>query len=112
MRGVKWKFRQSQNTWEGTVKGDKEPTLFICGALCVTDLRESYKSESFVSPKHYKIIGLTKEEAKSLAEDLVTGENFDKHEANRLAWIEEHNKTANVMARAQEVLDKIKKGEL
>lgn len=112
MRGVRWKFRQGQNTWEGTVKGDKEASLFICGGLCVTDLRESYKSDVFVQPKHYKIMGLKLEEAKSLAEDLVTGDNFEKHETNRLAWIEEHKKTADTMTRAQEMLDKIKRGEI
>lgn len=111
MRGVTWKYRQAVNTWEGTIKGDDEPLLFIGGGLYVTDLRESRKSEAYVSPKHYKIIGLTLAEAKSLAEDLVTGYNFDKHEQNRLDWIKEGEKTTKLLQEAKEFLDKLKENK-
>ncbi len=88
-------------------EGDSEPLISIQGALAVTDLRESRKSETYVSPKHYKIIGMTLEEAKQLAEDLVTGQNFEKHEANRLAWEEEGKRSARVLQEAQDFLDKL-----
>jgi hypothetical protein len=110
MRGITWKFKQGMNHWEGTVKGDNEPLLFICGKLCVTDLRASNKSsiDNYVNPIHYKIIGLTLKEAKNLAEDLVTGDNFEKHEANRLEWIAEQEKSTEVLRKAQEFLDNLK----
>lgn len=105
MKPIRWKFKTRSNTWEGTVKGDQEPMIFICGGLCVTDLRESRKSDVYISPKHYKIMNLTLVEAKQLAEDLVTGDNFEKHKKNRLDWIEEHNKSAKLIQKAQEYLD-------
>lgn len=108
MRGVKWKFKQGVNTWEGTIKGDNEPLLFIQGRLCVTDLRESRKSEIWISPKSYKIIGLTLKEAKTLAEDLVTGDNFEKHEKNRMDWIAEENKTTKLLQETQKLIDSFK----
>jgi hypothetical protein len=111
MRGVTWKYRQAVNTWEGTVKGDNEPLLFIQGRLCVTDLRESRKSKICISPKTYKIIGLTLKEAKILAEDLVTGDNFEKHEQNRLDWIAEQEKFTKVIQETQEFLDKLKENK-
>ena len=111
MRGVTWKYRQATNTWEGTIKDDNEPLLFIQGKFCVTDLRESRKSKIYISPKSYKIIGLTLKEAKILAEDLVTGDNFEKHEQNRLDWIEENKKSMDVINRGQEFLDKLKENK-
>lgn len=108
MRGVTWKFRQGMNTWEGTVKGDKEPLLFIGGKLYVTDLREFRNSETWTSPKHYKITDLTLEQAKELAEDLVNNINVEKHESNRLAWIAENERSVKVIAEAQEYLNKLK----
>lgn len=104
---IKWKYIKAVNVWGGTVKGDSEPLISIQGALAVTDLRDSRKSETYVPPKHYKIIGMTLEEAKQLAEDLVTGDNFEKHEANRLAWEEEGKRTSRVLQEAQELLDKL-----
>lgn len=111
MNGVRWKFRQGINTWEGTIKGDIEPSLFIEGGLCVTDLRESRKSKTYVPAKYYKIIGLTKDEAKRLAEDLVNGWNFDKHEQNRLEWEADNEKSAKVIQDAKEFLKKLKDGK-
>jgi hypothetical protein len=105
---IKWKYIESINHWEGTLPGDKEPTLFIEGGLCVTDLRETRVSKTFVQPKHYKVIGLTLDEAKQLAEDLVTGMNFSKHEENRLAWIAEHEKSAKVLKDVEELLKTLK----
>lgn len=110
MKNIRWKYRASMNHWEGTIKGDNEPLLFICGKLCVTDIRPT-RGEVWEHPKHYKIIDLTKEEAKQLAEDLVTGENFQKHESNRLAWEEEGKKTSRLIKEAEELLEKLKNGE-
>ena len=112
MRGVTWKFKQGMNTWEGTLKGDKEPLLFINGRLCVTDLRKSKKSKIFISPKCYKLNGMSIEEAKRLAEDLVNGDNFEKHEANRLDWIAEQNRTTKLIADADELLKSLKTNKL
>ena len=94
---------------EGTVNGDAEPLLFIHGRLCVTDLRESRKSKVWMSPKNYKITGLTLDEAKQLAEDLVTGANFKKHEKNRLDWIAEGEKTVKNIEEAEALIKKLKK---
>jgi hypothetical protein len=105
---IKWKERKSMLSWEGTVKGDNEPLIFIEGGLCVTDLRESRKSKVCISPKHYKIIGLTLDEAKQLAEDLVTGENFEKHEKNRQIWIAEGERTVKLIAEAEALIKKLK----
>lgn len=104
---ITWKYKARVNTYEGTVKGDSEPLLFIEGGLCVTDLRESRKSNVFISPKRYKVIGMTIEERKQLAEDLISGNNFEKHEANRLAWIADSERSARVIQEAQEFLDKL-----
>ena len=109
MRGVSWKFRGVMNCWEGTVRGGTEPSIFIEGRLCVSDLRESRSSKEYVSPKHYKIIGLTLEEAKELAEDLVNNVNFDKHESNRLQCIKEQEETTKMLKEAQDFLNKLKK---
>ena len=108
---IRWKYIEAVNSWEGTVPGDKEATLFIEGGLCVTDLRESRASETYVEPKHYKTIGLTLVEAKQLAEDLVTGLNFSKHEANRLEWMAEHQKTVDLIQEAQEYLKSLEDGK-
>lgn len=108
---IKWKYIKSINNWEGTIPGDKEPTLFIEGGLCVTDLREVRASKIFVEPKYYRVTGLTLEEAKQLAEDLVTGMNFSKHEENRLAWIAEHERSAKVLQEVEELLKSLKDGK-
>lgn len=105
---IKWKYIKAVNVWEGTIKGDTESKLSIQGLLCVTDLRGCYDSDTFVSPKSYKIIGLTVEEAKQLAEDLVTGANFEKHESNRMAWIAEEEKTMKLLSEVDELLERYK----
>jgi len=104
---IKWKYKAKINTYEGTIKGDSEPLIFIQGGLCVTDLRESRKSKEFISPKHYRVVGLTIEERKQLAEDLVTGNNFEKHEQNRLDWIAENNRTTKIIQEADELIKKL-----
>lgn len=104
MKNIKWKYVESVNVWEGTIKGDSEPLMSIQGRLCVTDLRETRKSEVYVSPKHYRISDLTLEEAKQLAEDLVTGDNFEKHEANRLAVEAESKRSVRVIQEATDLL--------
>jgi len=109
MRGVTWKYKQATNTWEGTVKGDLQPLLFICGKLCVTDLRESHNSTTFIHPKHYKIIGLSLKEAKTLAEDLVNNVNIKKHEQNRINWLKEQEVTAKIIKNAEEFLKTLNK---
>jgi hypothetical protein len=108
MKNIKWKYVKAVNVWEGRVKGDSESLISIQGSLCVTDLRESRASDVYVAPKHYKIIGLTLEEAKQLAEDLVTGENFEKHEANRLEWEAQGEKTARIIKEAEEFINSLK----
>jgi len=108
MNGVTWKYRAGVNQWEGTLKGDTDPLLIICGRLCVTDLRESRKSAVCISPKYYKITGLTKDEAKRLAEDLVNGWNFEKHEKNRLEWIADEEKTMKVIEEAEAFIKSLK----
>lgn len=109
MNGVTWKFKQGMNCWEGTIKGDKEPLLFIEGRLCVSDLRESRSSNICISPKHYKIIGLSIKEAKELAEDLVMKRNFDKHEQNRLDWIAEQDRTTKIIEEAEHLIKELQK---
>lgn len=107
MKLIKWKYIKSVNTYEGTVKGDIEPLISIQGGLCVTDLRECKKSKEWISPKHYKVIGLSIEERKQLAEDLVTGNNFEKHEQNKLDWIAKNEQTVKVIQEAEEFLKKL-----
>ena len=109
---IKWKYKQSINVYEGTIKGDSEPLISIQGGLCVTDLRESRQSLTWVPAKHYKVIGLSIEERKQLAEDLVSGANFEKHEKNRLDWLAENQKTADVIASAQKLINKLKEQNL
>ena len=104
MRNIKWKYKAKVNTYEGTIKGDKEPLIFIGGGLYVTDLRESRKSDCYISPKHYKVIGLSIDERKQLAEDLVSGDNFDKHEQNRLAWIAENDRVSKKIQEVDEFI--------
>jgi len=48
------------------------------------------------------------EERKQLAEDLVTGNNFEKHEQNRLDWIAENEKSAKIIQEADEFLKRLK----
>lgn len=98
---IKWKFNSKVNTWYGTIKGDKESLISIQGRLCITDLRECRKSETWVSPKHYKLNDITLKEAKKVAEDLVTGDNFEIHEKNRLDWIRESERTAELIQKAE-----------
>ena len=105
---IKWKYRATMNVWEGTIKGDSEPLISIQGGLCVTDIRECRKSKEWVSPKHYKIIGMSIEERKQLAEDLVSGANFEKHEKNRLEWEADSARSAKVIADAQKLIDSLK----
>ena len=38
MKNIKWKHNSKLNTYEGTIKGDIEPLIFIEGSLCVTDI--------------------------------------------------------------------------
>ena len=97
---IKWKFKPKENIWYGTVKGDKEPLISIQGRLCITDLRECRKSETWISPKHYKLNGISIEEAKQVAEDLVTGANFEIHEKNRLEWEAESERTSRLIQEA------------
>lgn len=109
---IKWKHRPSMLCWEGTVKGDSEPLIFIEGGLCVTDLRESRKSgfgKDYIPPKHYKTIDMTLEERKQLAEDLVTGANFEKHEANRLEWERKNQETADLIASTDKFIKELQK---
>ncbi len=106
MRGVTWKHVQSVSIWEGTVKGDKEATFFVQGRGFVTDIRESKKSETFIHPKHYKISET--DEGKRLAEDLVNGTNFEKHEANRLALIAESQRTAKLIQDTDKLIYELK----
>lgn len=105
---IKWKYRSYQ--WQGTVKGDTEPTLFVNGSLCVTDLRAQRKntSKEWIPADTYSITSV--EDGKMLAEDLVLGVNMEIHEANRLAWLAKEAKTARVIEDAQAFLDKLKKG--
>lgn len=107
MGKIKWKHKSRLNTWEGVIKGDTEPLIFIEGRLCVTDIRPC-REQVWQSPKNYKIIGKTLEEAKQLAEDLVTGDNYELHESNRIAWETEHEKTSQLIKEAQEFLDNLK----
>lgn len=108
MKNIKWKYKAKVNTYEGTIKGDKEPLIFIEGGLCVTDLRESRKSDCHIRPKHYKVIGLSIDERKQLAEDLVTGDNFEKHEQNRLAWIAENDRVSKKIQEVEEFIKSLK----
>ena len=103
MKNIKWKYNSKLNSYEGTIKGDIEPLIFIEGSLCVTDIRPC-REEEWGEPKHYKIIGLNLKEAKELAEDLITGNNFEIHEQNRLAIIEEEKRTVNLLKEADELL--------
>ena len=102
---IKWKYRSYQ--WQGTIKGDTEPTLFVNGSLCVTDLRVQRKSKEWIPADTYSITSV--EDGKWLAEDLVLGVNTEIHEANRLAWLAKEAKTAKVIADAQAFIDKLKK---
>jgi hypothetical protein len=106
MRGVTWKFKSAVNMWEGTVKGDEEATLFVQGRGAVTDVRESRKAKDFRHPNHYKISSV--DEGKRLAEDLVNGDNVEKHEANRLAWIADGERVAKLIQDADELIKKLK----
>lgn len=104
---IKWKYIKAINVWEGTVKGDSYYSITIEGGLAVVDLRESRKSVMYVPPKSYKIIGLILKEAKQLAEDLVSGDNFEKHEANRLAWIAADETTAKLLKEADDLIKRL-----
>lgn len=112
MRGVTWKYRQAVNTWEGTVKGDTEPMLFVQGRAWLTDIRESRKAnessevKEWRSPNHYTISSV--DEGKRMGEDLVHGDNFEKHEANRLAMIADNERVAKLMQSADELINKLK----
>ena len=110
---IKWKERKSILCWEGTIKGDTEPLIFIEGGLCVTDLRESRadKFPDYKEPKHYRTVGMTLAERKQLAEDLVSGENFEKHEANRLAVIAESERFVKIMAETEALLKSLENKE-
>jgi hypothetical protein len=102
---IKWKYIKAVNVWEGTVKGDSYYSITIEGGLAVVDLRESRKSVMYIPAKSYKIIGMTIEEAKQLAEDLVTGDNFEKHESNRMAWVAEEQSTMKLLSEVDELLE-------
>lgn len=111
MKLIKWKKRTSSgiNVWEGTVKNDTEPLITIQGHLCVTDIRHCRKSKEWVSPNHYKITDISIDEAKQLAHDLVTGENFEKHENNRLSWLAEQDRTTKLLQEADEFIRNLEK---
>ncbi len=109
MKNIKWKYKARVNVWEGTVKGDTEPLITIQGHLCVTDIRHCRTSKEWVSPNHYKLNGMSIDEAKQLAEDLITGDNFELHEQNRLSWIAETERTVRLIAETDELLKKLNK---
>ena len=47
MKNIKWKYKAKVNTYEGTIKGDKEPLIFIGGGL---SLRKNidFKNKNFM----------------------------------------------------------------
>jgi hypothetical protein len=78
MKKIKWKEIKSQNLYEGIVDG--KVAFSIEGLLCLTDLRESRESKTYIAPKHYSIT--SKENAKQIAFDLVNNLNVDIHKEN------------------------------
>jgi len=106
---IKWKYIKRTNNWEGTIKGEDKRVFSIEGHLCVTDLRPCYK-DVWESPKHYKLNGISIGEAKQLAEDLVTGVNFEKHEKNRLDWEADTARSVKVIQDAEDFLKKLQNG--
>lgn len=103
---IKWKYNNKFNVWYGTVKGDNEPLISIQGSYCVTDLRHC-REMATERPRHYSVMGLTVDEAKQLAEDVVTGNNFDKHEQNRLELESKSRKTATLIDKAEKLLQSL-----
>lgn len=104
---IKWKSKTRLNCWEGTLKGETEPVFFIEGLLCLTDIREIIRPNFGDSCHYYKID--TIEEAKELAEDLLNGNNKEKHEANRLKWVAEQEATAKLIQETDELLKSLRK---
>lgn len=107
MKNIRWKHVPRMNTYEGTIKGENEYVFSIQGGLCLMDMRPS-RQEIWEEPKTYKTIGLTLNEVKQLAEDLVSGENFEVHEKNRLGVIAESERSAKIIQNAKRFLAELK----
>lgn len=103
MKKIKWKFLRRVNCHEGFV--DNKLAFSVEGTLCVTDLRRTHSSPTFVSPDHYKITSV--ENGKQIASDLLNGLNVELHEANRLAWIAKEEETARVIQNADALIAKL-----
>lgn len=112
MKKISWKKAKGGRAFEHLLEGfvDGELAFIKEGGLCVTDLREMKASDTFVSPKHYPLSreGHTTFEAKLIAHELLNGINLEQHEASRKVWEDEHNKSAEVIKKAQEFLDQLK----
>lgn len=104
---IKWK-KKGFGITEGTVRGDSEPTFFINGSYCLQDMRESRKSTEYILPKTYRIA--SPEDGKYIAEDLVLGNNLELHERNRQELIGKNNKTAQIIADADKLIQSLKAG--
>lgn len=100
---IKWKELKAINCWEGYVNGDL--AFSVEGTLCVTDLRESRRTSTFVVPKHYKI--QSKEEGKTIAFELVNNFNLDKHKENYDKWEAASQKTAKLIADTDKLIKKL-----
>jgi hypothetical protein len=100
---IKWKYRNSQNVWEGKV--EDRVRFCIEGLLCVTDLGEV--SEQYVQPKHYRISSV--EEGKTIASDLLNGLNLTTHFENCKEWEDRGKKTADLIEEARAFLASLDK---
>lgn len=108
---IRWKYRAGTNEFEGYANGEKDDYSFsIQGGLCLMDMRAyraAYKSGGdHVQPSSYRIHG-DKEAGKQIAMDLLDGVNTEKHEANRLAWIADNERSAKVLQDADDLIFKL-----
>lgn len=103
---IRWK-KTTFACIEGYVNG--EVAFSVEGSLCVTDLRKSRASgfgKDYIPPDHYRIEN--RDHGKQIAKDLLDGVNFELHEANRLKWLAEQERSAAIIAGADALIKELK----
>jgi hypothetical protein len=122
MEKIKWKKAKGGRVMEHLLEGyvDNKLAFIIEGRLCVTDHRASKKSleanGEWEHPKHYKLDYSQprediRNEAKTIASDLLNGINTEKHQANWQAGEDEAAATAKTIKDAEDFLTSLTKNK-